>query len=138
MPRSDRGRAASAAGRLAPGPGSVTVELAAAIPLLVAVTLAMVSLLGLARDHVLAQGAAREAAREAALGGGEARARAAARAALPPGRTARIAVTTTGANRVRVTVELPVALPFGLRPVPVRAIAVAAREPGPPPVPADR
>ena len=44
--------------------GSATVELAAAIPLLVAVTLAMVGLLGLARDQVLAQGAAREAARE--------------------------------------------------------------------------
>jgi hypothetical protein len=54
-----------------PAVGSATVELAAAIPLLVAVTLAMVGLLGLARDHVLAQGAAREAAREAAVGGGE-------------------------------------------------------------------
>ena len=42
------------AGRLAPDFGSATVELAAAIPLLVAVTLAMVSLLGLARDQVLA------------------------------------------------------------------------------------
>jgi hypothetical protein len=40
--------------------GSATVELTAAIPLLVAVTLAMVSVLGLARDQVLAQGAARE------------------------------------------------------------------------------
>ena len=41
-----------------PAAGSATVELAAAIPLLVAITLAMVGLLGLARDHVLAQGAA--------------------------------------------------------------------------------
>jgi Flp pilus assembly protein TadG len=62
-------RARSTAHRLAPDPGSATVELAAAIPLLLAVTLAMVGLLGLARDQVLAQGAAREAAREAAIGG---------------------------------------------------------------------
>ena len=59
----------STPGRLRLEPGSATVELAAAIPLLVAVTLAMVGLLGLARDQVLAQGAAREAAREAAIGG---------------------------------------------------------------------
>ena len=65
--------------------GSVTVELAAAIPLLVAVTLAMVGLLGLARDQVLAQGAAREGARQAAIGGDRASAVAAARAALPAG-----------------------------------------------------
>jgi hypothetical protein len=59
----------STVGRLELESGSATVELAAAIPLLVAVTLAMVGLLGLARDQVLAQGAAREAAREAAVGG---------------------------------------------------------------------
>ena len=78
-------RIRSSTGRLRFEPGSATVELAAAIPLLVAVTLAMVGLLGLARDQVLAQGAAREAAREAAIGGDLARASAAARAALPPG-----------------------------------------------------
>jgi Flp pilus assembly protein TadG len=72
------------AGGPQPDEGSVTVELAAAIPLLLAVTLAMVGLLGLARDQVLAQGAAREAAREAAIGGDDMRASAAARAALPP------------------------------------------------------
>jgi len=88
--------------------GSVTVELAAAIPLLVAVTLALVSVLGLARDQVLAQGAAREAAREAAIGGDDARASAAMTATL------------------------------AARPVVIRATAVAAREPGPPPIPADR
>jgi TadE-like protein len=58
--------------------GSATVELAAAIPLLVAVTLAMVGVVGIARDQVLAQGAAREGAREAAVGGDRARAAAAA------------------------------------------------------------
>jgi TadE-like protein len=128
--------------RLATGPprpeaGSVTVELAAAIPLLVAVTLAMVSLLGLARDQVLAQGAAREAAREAAIGGDDARASAAARAALPPGRAATVAVVAAGPHQVRVSVELPVGLPFGVRPVVIRATAVAAREPGPSPIPAN-
>ena len=114
------------------------MELAAAIPLLVAVTLAMVGVLGLARDQVLAQGAAREAAREAAIGGDDARASAAARAALPPGRVARVAVMAAGPRRVRASVELPVGLPFGARPVVIRATAVAAREPGPPPIPADR
>jgi TadE-like protein len=118
--------------------GSATVELAAAIPLLVAVTLAMVAVLGVARDQVLAQGAAREAAREAVVGGGDSRAAAAARAALPPGRRARVTVTPAGPDRVRVLVELPVGLPFGASPVTVKAIAVAAREPGPPPPPADR
>jgi Flp pilus assembly protein TadG len=118
--------------------GAATVELTAAIPLLVAVTLAMVSLLGLARDQVLAQGAAREAAREAAIGGDPARASAAARAALPPGRPARITITAPGPDRVRVSVGLPVHLPFGVQPVVVTATAVVAREPGPPPPPTDR
>jgi Flp pilus assembly protein TadG len=128
----------STAGRLDPDAGSATVELAAAIPLLVAVTLAMVGLLGLARDQVLAQGAAREAAREAAIGGDQTSASAAARAALPPGRAASVMVVADGQSRVRVSVELPVGLPFGVRPVVVKATAVAAREPGPPPTPADR
>jgi hypothetical protein len=130
-------RARPAAGRLEPDPGSATVELAAAIPLLVAVTLAMVAILGLARDQILAQGAAREAAREAAIGGDEARASAAARAALPPGRAARITVAAAPPNRVRVSVALPVALPFGVQPVLVSATATAAREPGPPDLPPD-
>jgi hypothetical protein len=125
-------------GRSEPAAGSATVELAAAIPLLVAVTLAMVGVIGLARDQVLAQGAAREAAREAAISGDQARASAAARAALPPGRTARITVAPIGTDRVRVSVELPVHLPFGVPPVVTRASAVAGREPGPPPGPAGR
>jgi Flp pilus assembly protein TadG len=127
-----------ATSRRRPDAGSATVELTAAIPLLVAVTLAMVSLLGLARDQVLAQGAAREAAREAAIGGDPARASAAARAALPPGRPARITITAPNPDRVRVSVGLPVDLPFGVQPVVARATAVAAREPGPPPPPTDR
>ena len=133
MPPSSRTR--SATGRIEPSTGSATVELAAAIPLLVAVTVAMVAILGLARDQLLAQGAAREAAREAAVGGGPLRASAAARAALPPGRAARITVTAAAPDRIRVSVALPVTLPFGARPVVVSATAVAAREPGPPPPP---
>jgi TadE-like protein len=128
-------RAVVPAGPPQPDAGSATVELAAAIPLLVAVTLAMVGVLGLARDLVLAQGAAREGAREAAIGGDAARASMAARAALPPGRPARVTVATAGPDRVRVSVELPVRLPFGVRPPAVSATAVAAREPGPPPTP---
>ena len=123
--------------RLEPDAGSATVELAAAIPLLVAVTLAMVGVIGLARDQVLAQGAAREAVREAAMGGDPARAAAAARAALPSGRRATVTVAAAGPDRVRVVVGLPVKLPFGVRPVVVSASAVAALEPGPPPAPSD-
>jgi Flp pilus assembly protein TadG len=117
--------------------GSATVELAAAIPLLVAVTLAMVGVVGLARDQVLAQGAAREAAREAAIGGDRTRAVAAARAALPPARASRVTVVSAGPDRVRVSVQLQVRLPFGVQPVAVSAAAVAALEPTPP-VPAPR
>lgn len=120
-----------------PDAGSATVELAAAIPLLVAVTLAMVGVIGLARDQVLAQGAAREAAREAAMGGDPARAAAAARAALPAGRRATVTVAAAGPGRISVVVGLPVRLPFGVRPVVVSASAVAALEPGPPPAPSD-
>ena len=124
--------------RLGPEAGSATVELAAVIPLLVALTLAMVALLAVARDQVLAQGAAREAAREAAIGADDARASAAARAALPHGRPARVTVVTAGPDRVRVLVELPVRLPFGAHPLVIKASAVAIREPGPPPLPADQ
>jgi Flp pilus assembly protein TadG len=128
-------RARPAMGRVGSDAGAATVELAAAIPLLVAVTLAMVGVIGLARDQVLAQGAAREAAREAAMGGDPARAAAAARAALPSGRPATVTVAAAGSGRVRVVVRLPVQLPFGVRPVIVSATTVAALEPGPPPVP---
>jgi TadE-like protein len=116
--------------------GSVTVELVGVIPLLVAVTLAMVGLIAVARDQVLAQGAAREGAREAALGANEARAASAARAALPPGRAARVTVIAADPDRVRVRVELGVRLLFGVPPLTVRAEGVALREPGPAPQPA--
>jgi Flp pilus assembly protein TadG len=127
----------AAGGRRGRQAGSATVELAAAIPLLVAVTLAMVGLLGVARDQILVQGAAREGAREAAISGDPLRAAAAARAALPGDRMARVAVGDAGPARVRVRVELRARLPFGVPLVPLRATAVAAVEPGPPPAPAD-
>jgi hypothetical protein len=112
------------------------VELAAVIPLLVVITLAMLGLVGIARDQVLAQGAAREGAREAALAGDRPRAVSAARAALPSDRPARVSLARTGTGWVRVEVELPVRLPFGVPMVTVRAAAVAAMEAGPPPSPA--
>jgi len=111
----------------------VTVELVGVIPLLVVVTLAMVGLIAVARDQVLAQGAAREGAREAALGSDDGRAVSAARAALPAGPAASVTVVAAGSGRVRVRVELEVRLLFGAPPVTVRAEAVALREPGPPP-----
>jgi hypothetical protein len=116
-----------------PQRGAVTVELVGVIPLLVAVTLAMVGLIAVARDQVLAQSAAREGAREAALGSDQARAVAAVRAALPAGRSARVTVVPAASDRVRVRVELEVRLLFGVPPVAVRAEAVALREPGPVP-----
>jgi hypothetical protein len=113
--------------------GAVTVELVGVIPLLVAVTLAMVGLIAVARDQVLAQSAAREGAREAALGSDQARAVSAARAALPAGRAARVTVVPAGSDRVGVRVELEVPLLFGVSPVTVRGEAVSLREPGPAP-----
>jgi hypothetical protein len=115
--------------------GAVTVELVGIIPLLVAVTLAMVGLIAVARDEVLAQSAAREGAREASLGADDARAVSAVRASLPPGRAASVTVGPAGPDRIRVTVELQTRLLFGVPPVDVRADAVALREPGPSPPP---
>jgi Flp pilus assembly protein TadG len=115
--------------------GSATVELAAAIPLLLAVTLAMVGVIVVARDHVLALGAAREGAREAALSGDHARAAAAARAAVPAGRRARVTVSSAPPRLVRVEVVLVARVPPSPAAITVRAAAVAAVEPGPPPAP---
>jgi hypothetical protein len=42
-------------------------------------------------------------------------------------------VAAAGSDRVRVSVQLPVRLPFGVQPVVLSATAVAALEPGPPP-----
>jgi len=131
IPRKSSGMLAKSSSR-----GAATVELAAAIPLLVAVALVMVTLIGIALGQVVAQGAAREGAREAALSGDHGRAVAAARAALPPGRRADVAVAAVAPDRVRVEVSLPVGFLPGVPAVTVRAAAVAAVEPGPAPAPA--
>jgi len=136
MPAPVRSLAASFPARRERQDGAATVELAAAIPILVAVTFAMLALIGIGRDQVLAQGAARQGAREAALSGDSARAVEAARAALPGGRPAKVAVLQTGGNRVTVEVDLTAVLPFGARTVTVLAAAVALQEPGPAPTPA--
>ncbi|HZD37249.1 MAG TPA: TadE family type IV pilus minor pilin [Actinomycetes bacterium] len=115
--------------------GAVTVELVGVIPLLVVVTLAMVGLIAVARDQVLVQSAAREGAREAALGSDVGRAVTAARTALPAGRATRVTVAAAGSDRVRVRVELEAHMLVGLPPVTVGADAVALREPGPLPPP---
>jgi Flp pilus assembly protein TadG len=115
------------------GRGSATVELAAAIPLLAAVTLAMVGVIVVARDAVLVQGAAREGAREAALVGDRARAAAAARAAVPAGRSVRVSVTPLPSGLVRVEVVLAARVLPGTAAISVRAAAVSAVEPGPAP-----
>ena len=48
------------------------------------------------------------------------------------------AVVAAAPHRVQVWVELPGGRPRGLRPGGVRATAVAAREPGPSPIPANQ
>jgi hypothetical protein len=125
-----------AGGRAPDEPGSVTVELAAAIPLLVAVALALVAVIAVARDQVLALGAAREAAREAALSGDARRAADAAHRALPSGTRARVTVTIPPAGEALARVELTTRVLPSLPAVTVRATAVAAVEPGPTPAPA--
>jgi Flp pilus assembly protein TadG len=114
--------------------GAVTVELAAAIPLLVAITLALVGVVVLASDQVLVQGAAREGAREAAISGDTARAVAAARSALPPRRGATVSVVRLTPDRVKVEIRMPARLVPGPG-VTLAATAVAAVEPGPAPDP---
>ncbi len=116
--------------------GSATVELAAAIPILVVLTVGLVGVIAVARDQVLAQGAAREGAREAALSASPPRAAEAVRAALPPGRAAQVDVSGPSGGRMRVAVRLPVRLLPALPAVVVHAAAVAAVEPGSPPPPA--
>lgn len=136
-PFAGSGRLCSRYGRgLSPGTrrarGAVTVELAAAIPLLAAVTVALAAVVVIARDQVLVQGAAREGARAAAVSGDRSQAVTAARAALPRGSEATVQVTRVSAERVQVRVRLPVHLPPA-SPVTLTASAVAAVEPSVPP-----
>jgi len=112
--------------------GAVTLELAAAIPLLAAFTVTLVGVVALAGSQLLAQGAAREGARQAAIGGSGRTAVAAARAALPPGRQAAVRVLRPAPGLVRVEVRLWARLFPGGR-VELTAAAVAAVEPAPEP-----
>ena len=85
--------------------GQATVEFALIMPLLVLLTLAIVQVGLLVRSRVLVTHAAREAVREAAVGGSDSEVRAAAAAAGPlsPDRLA-VTITTRG-GRVHVAVR---------------------------------
>jgi Flp pilus assembly protein TadG len=109
--------------------GASTVEFAIALPLLAAFTIALCGVVLLARDTVLAQGAAREGARAAAVSGDRSLAATAARAALPSGRSAAVTVTRPSPDRVAVRVRLSIPLPYAGS-IAVGAEAVAAVEPG--------
>jgi hypothetical protein len=110
--------------------GALTVELAMALPLLAAFTVALSGVILLARDVVMAQGAAREGARAAAMSGDRSDAAAAARAALPASRHAQVNVSRPQRDRILVEVRLPVPLPY-VRRLAVSAEAVAAVERNP-------
>jgi hypothetical protein len=108
----------------------VTVELAAAIPLLAVFTVAFAGVVMLGSDQVTAVAAAREGARQAAISGDPARAVASARGALlDRDRDAEVLVDQLAADEVRVRVRIPVRLLPGNRLI-VTGTAVAAVEPG--------
>ncbi len=121
------GLRAPAAGRTEAG--AVTAETVMVLPLLVAVTLGLVWLLGLAGTHVRVVDAAREVARAAARDDPATVARARGRRVAPEG--ARITVRRSG-DDVVVDVVAQVPAPLGLLgflpPVRVAAQAVAASE----------
>lgn len=91
--------------------GAVTAELALALPLLLAVTVAMVWLLAVGAAQIRVVDAAREAARAVARGDDVAAARELARRIAPDG--ARVLVSATG-GRVVVRASAHVAGPGGL------------------------
>jgi hypothetical protein len=111
--------------------GTSTLEFAMALPLLAAMTVALCGVVLLTREAVLAQGAAREGARAAAVSGDQSLAAAAARAALPAGRDATVTVSRLGSDRVKVEVWLSLSMPYADR-IRIPAEAVAAVEPGEP------
>lgn len=110
--------------------GAVTAEAALVLPVLVAITLALVWLVSLAATQVRLVDAARETARAAARGDPESQAISRGQA-VAPGATFAVVVTDT---EVRVTVNSDVVGPGGLlQHLPgavLSATAVAAREPG--------
>jgi Flp pilus assembly protein TadG len=90
--------------------GAVTAETAVVLPLLVAVTLAMVWMVTVGLAQMRATDAAREAARAVARGESEARAEALARQAAP-GIGVRV---VRGQGKVRVVVDQRLAAPAGV------------------------
>lgn len=110
--------------------GAVTAELMVVLPVLVAVALGLVWLVGLAGAQVRVVDGAREAARLAARGESDAAARNAARRVAPQGATV---LLQRGGGRVTAVVEAPVSGPGGvfrfLPGVTVSSRAVAVEEP---------
>lgn len=107
--------------------GMVTAETAAVLPLLVAVTLAMIWVLTVGVAQVRVTDAAREAARAAARGDSDAQATALAQQAAPG---AEVSIATDG-EQVTVTARdqvVPLGLFAGLGTVTVEAEAVALDE----------
>ncbi len=111
--------------------GAVTAEAMVVLPVLVAVCLGLVWLLGLAVAQVRVVDGAREAARAAARGEQESQARAAAVRVAPGGASVRL---RRGGGMVTAVVSAEVSGPGGLfRMLPgvtVSSTAVAAEEPG--------
>lgn len=109
--------------------GAVTAELVVALPVLLAVTLVLVWLVGLGIGQVRVVDGAREAARAFARGDDPASARSLGAAVAGPGSTVRI---VQAGGRLQVTVERLVAGPGGLighlPAVRLRATAVTAPE----------
>lgn len=126
----DRGGKRSSAAVRRGERGAVVAEAALVIPVLVALTLGLVWLVGLAVAQVRVVDAGREAARVAARGGSVQEATQAARAVAPEGARVRVQV---GEGRVTVDVRARVRGPGGLfRALPAATVsgrAVAAREP---------
>jgi hypothetical protein len=116
-------------GRERPGDrGSVTAEIAVALPALVVMVMAALSAVAVATAQLRCVDAAREAARAAARGDTLPVVRGIARHSAPP--RAAVAVTTHG-EQVSVTVSASVRLLSGRGPaIAVEGRAVAAVEPG--------
>lgn len=110
-------------------PGAVTAELALGIPLLLALTVALVWMLAVGAAQVRVIDASREAARAVARGDDAAAAEQVARRIAPPGASVRI---LSGDGEVQVTtrarVDAPGGLLGGLRGITVAAVAVALVE----------
>ncbi len=99
--------------------GQAAVGLVAAVPILIALALALTQFVLAGHAVLTAANAARAAARADYAGGDPERA---ARLALPPSFRDRAEVDS-GSRRVSVEIEAPRALPLGVR-IPVRAAAL--------------